>query len=877
MGILGRREHDMSLEKWHMAHTYILFNEDEVTPYINRHMNLLKMQNRKANSKALATERRRTFHIWFKGEVMKELQCSSQTISDRLKSLAYGPNFSASFFSGYAINGYTFYTRDQDDKSTMQNSGVCVEAEAMHLSSAKDNQPVYSKMLYYGVIEEICEVHYMGFSIPMFCCKWVDNNNNVVCDGLGHTTMNMNKIGQKEDPYILASQAKQVFYVTDPCDKRKSVAVTSKPRHVIDINDDNISYEERFTPSEVQNVDDSFDDAPTYIRRDHEEGIWDDNETSKANRSKKRRRTVSANEAFGTDEANEEVEESAECENRRGRTVLAVVGKAILSGVKIPVEWNHNKVPVGENRATFVTYIGVVARERVNINYREWEDVPKEVLDELYNFITRGFTVPEERRNYVFGRASIRWRAFKARLRKDWMYDTKGANKHVIIKKPPSMYPFITQNDWNKFIETYTDDKFKKALEAQQFQGEIDASGRNDILARALKTPEHGGCVRGVGSGVTNKHYFGYNKPTPQSQLQSDLKYVKSKLENVVNTQNLLLSYLVSSGQVNAEQLKEFDESNGNQVSHQLASIQVGGSGGQGLGGHLGGFGSSGDQGLQGFSLQLASQQNKVSHQLAGVQVGGSGGHVDGFGLGGDQECQGFNFQLPSEQNKDQDFEIQPETYHVAWPEAEYVPEKENSLSHMLYNEQVITDQPFPKGVDSLCSLAIKTDNGVDIVAVGEVYVGMEGEVVKHHFKPVPSGHYRVCIKEEINPSAPLPCPEGEIRFICQGKELFLIWPTHLVFPIKKDKADNQFNKEITAPSPRSPSSQSSCTRRHMSETVYAEGISGLYGFCDCNYLSPHTPTVEKDDDRCDYLARVFSCNDAKNKNQLFFAPYNEE
>ncbi|KAL2903961.1 putative NAD kinase 1, partial [Bienertia sinuspersici] len=656
----------------------------------------------------------------------------------------------------------------------------------------------------------------------------------------------------------------------------------------------------------------------------------------------KKRKQVSANEAFGIDEANEEVEESAECENRRGRTVLAVVGKAILSGVKIPVEWNHNKVLVGENRATFVTYIGVVTRERVNINYREWEDVPKEVLDELYNFITRGFIVPEERRNYVLGRASIRWRAFKARLRKDWMYDTKGANKHVIIKKPPSMYPFITQNDWNKFIETYTDDKFKelsdknrerakkvlqdieeanelqkqgvqvrdvprhlvwirahskqkngaitfdnpvdfeiaqtiKALEAQQFQGEIDASGRNDILARALKTPEHGGCVRGVGSGVTNKHYFGYNKPTPQSQLQSDLKYVKSKLENVVNTQNLLLSYLVSSGQVNAEQLKEFDESNGNQVSHQLASIQVGGSGGQGLGGHLGGFVSSGDQGLQGFSLQLASQQNKVSHQLAGVQVGGSGGHVDGFGLGGDQECQGFNFQLPSEQNKDQDFEIQPETYHVAWPEAEYVPENENSSSHMLYNEQVITDQPFPKGVDSLCSLVIKTDNGVNIVVVGEVYVGMEGEVVKHHFKPVPSGHYRVCIKEEINPSAPLPCPEGEIRFICQGKELFLIWPAHLVFPIKKDKADNQFTKEITAPSPRSPSTQSSCTRRHMSETVYTEGISGLYGFCDSNYVSPHTPTVEKDDYRCDYLARVFSCNDAKNKNQLFFAPYNEE
>ncbi|XP_021730809.1 uncharacterized protein LOC110697739 [Chenopodium quinoa] len=355
----------------------------------------------------------------------------------------------------------------------------------------------------------------------------------------------------------------------------------------------------------------------------------------------KKRKQASANEASETGEA----EESAECENRKGRTVAAVVGKAILSGVKIPLEWNHNKVPVGENRDIFSSYIGVVVREKVNINHRDWEEVPKEVIDDLFKFITRGFIVPEERRNYVLGRASIRWRAFKARLRKDWMYDTKGVNPNVIIKNPPSIYPFITQADWTKFIETYTDDAFKaaelqkqgvqvrdvprhlvwirahsrqkdgamtfdnpadfeiaqtiKALEAQQIQGEIEATGRNDILARALKNPEHGGCVRGVGSGFTNKLYFGYYKPLPQSQLQSDLKCLKSKLENVVNTQNLLLSYLMSSGQVNTEQLKELSDSNGNQVAHQLAGIQAGGSGGQGLDG----LGLARDSWLQGLSF----------------------------------------------------------------------------------------------------------------------------------------------------------------------------------------------------------------------------------------------------------------------------------
>ncbi|XP_021866491.2 uncharacterized protein [Spinacia oleracea] len=45
MGTIGRRQHDMPLDKWHMAHTYVLFNDDEVAPYVNRHMSFLKTQN----------------------------------------------------------------------------------------------------------------------------------------------------------------------------------------------------------------------------------------------------------------------------------------------------------------------------------------------------------------------------------------------------------------------------------------------------------------------------------------------------------------------------------------------------------------------------------------------------------------------------------------------------------------------------------------------------------------------------------------------------------------------------------------------------------------------------------------------------------------
>lgn len=71
-----------------------------------------------------------------------------------------------------------------------------------------------------------------------------------------------------------------------------------------------------------------------------------------------------------------------------GRTVLAKVGKAIHEGQKIQLEWTKKpEIPCGEHKTTFCSYIGIIARERVNINYKDWSDLPEQLLDEVYEFI----------------------------------------------------------------------------------------------------------------------------------------------------------------------------------------------------------------------------------------------------------------------------------------------------------------------------------------------------------------------------------------------------------------------------------------------------------------------------------------------------------
>jgi hypothetical protein len=49
-------------------------------------------------------------------------------IDEQLQWLARGPSITIMQYQRYEINGYTFYTKAQDEKSTNHNSGVCIDA-----------------------------------------------------------------------------------------------------------------------------------------------------------------------------------------------------------------------------------------------------------------------------------------------------------------------------------------------------------------------------------------------------------------------------------------------------------------------------------------------------------------------------------------------------------------------------------------------------------------------------------------------------------------------------------------------------------------------------------------------------------------------------
>ena len=73
---------------------------------------------------------------------------------------------------------------------------------------------------YYVVIEEIWELEYGPIVVPLFRCEWVAGGG-VTKDRYGMTIVDFKKIGYKDEPFVLAKDVTQVFYVKDMSSKPK--------------------------------------------------------------------------------------------------------------------------------------------------------------------------------------------------------------------------------------------------------------------------------------------------------------------------------------------------------------------------------------------------------------------------------------------------------------------------------------------------------------------------------------------------------------------------------------------------------------------------------------------------------------------------------
>src|SRR3954463_6970489 len=191
------------------AHYTVLQSSIFVQPYIEEHKNVLRSKFPGEDDQWIQVKHMESFGSWLQLRLMHDT-----TIGNQLYLLAATPSETVLTFQGYEINGNTFYTVGQDKKSTNQNSGV--RFDATNEDGTKDT--------YYGYIDEIWELDYgPTFKVPLFRCSWVNmNGDGVKVDQLyGMTTVDLKNLGHTDDPFVLAKDVAQVFYVKDMSSRPK--------------------------------------------------------------------------------------------------------------------------------------------------------------------------------------------------------------------------------------------------------------------------------------------------------------------------------------------------------------------------------------------------------------------------------------------------------------------------------------------------------------------------------------------------------------------------------------------------------------------------------------------------------------------------------
>ncbi|KAK1669959.1 hypothetical protein QYE76_058118 [Lolium multiflorum] len=225
-GTLGRKA-TVCRDKlsFNQAHYTVLYNSSLVAPYIEIHKNVVREINPGQPESLITRQHMNTFGSWLQTHLM-----SNTTVGEQLYLLARLPSSNICTFQGYEINGNTFYPIDQDKKSTNQNSGVRFDA--------KDENG--HKDTYYGYIEEIWELDYgPTFKVPLFRCKWVKLSGVQVDDKYGMTTVDPNNLAYMDEPFVLANEVAQVFYVKDMSSKprkrnqQKNTSTEEPKRHIV--------------------------------------------------------------------------------------------------------------------------------------------------------------------------------------------------------------------------------------------------------------------------------------------------------------------------------------------------------------------------------------------------------------------------------------------------------------------------------------------------------------------------------------------------------------------------------------------------------------------------------------------------------------------
>ncbi|KAL5179747.1 hypothetical protein HKD37_01G001002 [Glycine soja] len=368
----------------------------------------------------------------------------------------------------YDINNFSFYTKSHDDKSRVQNSGVSLDVDSLHFSSASNNNLIRAFMPYFQ------ELGYSKFTVPIVKYKSINGNIGVRHDKMRFTLVDLDKVAYKDKPFITIEQAIQIRVTQDGLwiyrEEQVVAMVTTK------------------LPSSIINSFRLYLDKPKVVFH-----------------------------------------------------VNPATGRASSP---------HKK--------KFHSYLGIVARDKINILYSNWKDVLEALKNLIWDDIVGTFDIPEvfnTKKKFISSVATL-WRNFMSSMTTNYVYiDKEGQDDQTLCNKygqdPKTCEEFKKAQDIQKhnncphllssggyllLEKNMMEDKRKKRQEESfsflhMTHGCFVPHGHQDILTIAIGRPEHSSHVCAMGVSMTISQYFGHASHGSNNSTSIIPQYGREKQE----------------------------------------------------------------------------------------------------------------------------------------------------------------------------------------------------------------------------------------------------------------------------------------------------------------------------------------------------------
>ncbi|KAL5579155.1 hypothetical protein UlMin_011597 [Ulmus minor] len=147
----------------------------------------------------------------------------------------------------------------------------------------------------------------------------------------------------------------------------------------------------------------------------------------------------------------------------RGATYMPTVIRKKIHDSRSTVAVNRRGQLVGPTAVELQSYVGVLVRQSVPITITTWHKVPNELKNKIWEQILAVFDVDPRAKKMVLSSAAAKRKQFKSRLSTRHIIPFK--NNPEMLRKPPSIYNFITQKEWEGFVALRLSAKYLKMRE----------------------------------------------------------------------------------------------------------------------------------------------------------------------------------------------------------------------------------------------------------------------------------------------------------------------------------------------------------------------------------------------------------------------------